>query len=90
MAEIRPLLSPAELMQSLKDKIRPGAPSFFELRAQLPSAGRSDLPIALMEGAVTTEASSVTWVWARALPFSTAPVCTMTCLALKMLPLKVE
>lgn len=49
MAEIRPLLSPTEIMQALKDKIRPGVPSFFELRAQLPSVGRSDLPIAASE-----------------------------------------
>jgi mannose-6-phosphate isomerase-like protein (cupin superfamily) len=45
MADIKPLLSPEELLRTLKDTIRPGVPSFFQLRTQLPASGRSDVPI---------------------------------------------
>jgi mannose-6-phosphate isomerase-like protein (cupin superfamily) len=49
LAEIKPLLSPEEILGALKASIRPGVPSFFELRTQLPAAGRSDLPIGATE-----------------------------------------
>ena len=49
MPDIKPLLAPEEILRALKESIRPGVPSFFKLRTQLPSAGRSDLPIAATE-----------------------------------------
>lgn len=49
MAYIKPLLDPQEILATLKEGIRPGVPSFFRLRTQLPAAGRSDLPIAATE-----------------------------------------
>lgn len=49
MADIKPLLAPEEILRALKESIRPGVPSFFRLRTQLPAAGRSDLPIAATE-----------------------------------------
>ena len=49
MPAIKPLLAPEEILRALKDSIRPGVPSFFQLRTQLPAAGRSDVPIAATE-----------------------------------------
>jgi mannose-6-phosphate isomerase-like protein (cupin superfamily) len=49
MADIKPLLAPEEILNALKQSIRPGVPSFFQLRTQLPAAGRSDVPIAATE-----------------------------------------
>jgi mannose-6-phosphate isomerase-like protein (cupin superfamily) len=49
MAEIKPLLAPDEILRALKESIRPGVPSFFQLRTRLPAAGRSDLPIGATE-----------------------------------------
>jgi mannose-6-phosphate isomerase-like protein (cupin superfamily) len=49
MTAIKPLLAPEEILRALKESIRPGVPSFFQLRTQLPAAGRSDLPIAATE-----------------------------------------
>ena len=49
MTDIKPLLAPEEILRALKQSIRPGVPSFFRLRTQLPAAGRSDLPIAATE-----------------------------------------
>lgn len=41
MVYIKPLLDPQEILATLKKGIRPGVPSFFRLRTQLPAAGRS-------------------------------------------------
>jgi mannose-6-phosphate isomerase-like protein (cupin superfamily) len=49
MADIKPLLAPEEILDALNNSIRPGVPSFFRLRTQLPSKGRSDLPMAATE-----------------------------------------
>ena len=49
MSYIKPLLSSEAALQTLKDSIRPGVPSFFQLRTQLPSSGRSDVPIGATE-----------------------------------------
>jgi mannose-6-phosphate isomerase-like protein (cupin superfamily) len=49
MADIKPLLSSEAALQTLKDSIRPGVPSFFQLRTQLPASGRSDVPIGATE-----------------------------------------
>lgn len=49
MTDIKPLLAPEEILRALKESIRPGVPSFFQLRTQLPAAGRSDLPMAATE-----------------------------------------
>lgn len=45
MSYVKPLLDPEEILSTLKESIRPGVPSFFRLRTQLPSKGRSDIPI---------------------------------------------
>ena len=49
MTYIKPLLDPEEILSALKKSIRPGLPSFFRLRTQLPSKGRSDIPVAATE-----------------------------------------
>jgi mannose-6-phosphate isomerase-like protein (cupin superfamily) len=49
MQEMTYSKSTEHLTQMLQEKIKPGVPSFFRLRAQLPAQGRTDTPIAASE-----------------------------------------